>query len=195
MGVFEGNAAETARKIAYATAATLAYRLTIWYNFTAYSIKKGLMIMRITLTAIGTVQNKAERQKDTGWGATLSHIVIDPVYEQGLCGLSDFSHIVVVYYLDKASFDAAKHLVRRPQGRADMPKIGIFSQRAKDRPNPIGITAVKLAGIQDNIITVQGLDAIHGTPVLDIKPYYPMYDCKPDATVPAWVNILMKDYF
>ena len=73
--------------------------------------------------------------------------------------------------------------------------IGIFAQRAKHRPNPIGVTAVSLVGIRDNVIEVRGLDAIDGTPVLDIKPYYPAYDKVAQAHVPEWVTRLMQNYF
>ena len=97
--------------------------------------------------------------------------------------------------MNETNFETEKHLVRHPQGRNDMPNVGIFSQRAKDRPNSIGVTSVTLLSASENIIRVQGLDAIDGTPVLDIKPYYPQYDLKADATVPEWVNILMKNYF
>ena len=83
---------------------------------------------------------------------------------------------------------------RRPQNRDDMPLVGIFSQRGKDRPNTIGMTSVKLVSVGQNTLTVKGLDAIDGTPVLDIKPYYPVYD-KKDAVVPEWVNRLMEHYF
>ena len=72
--------------------------------------------------------------------------------------------------------------------------IGIFAQRAKHRPNPIGITTVPILSIKNNILTVQGLDAIDGTPVLDIKPYFPMSD-QVDARTPPWVDELMKGYF
>ena len=75
-----------------------------------------------------------------------------------------------------------------------MPLVGIFSQRGKDRPNTIGITSVEIVNVSDNSITVKGLDAIDGTSVLDIKPYYPVYDRK-DATVPEWVDRLMEHYF
>jgi tRNA (Thr-GGU) A37 N-methylase len=76
-----------------------------------------------------------------------------------------------------------------------MPLIGIFAQRAKHRPNPIGITSVQIVSVQENSLKVRGLDAIDGTPVLDIKPYFPIYDLKDTATTPQWVDILMKDYF
>ena len=75
-----------------------------------------------------------------------------------------------------------------------MPLVGIFSQRGKDRPNTIGVTAVEIISVEERFITVRGLDAIDGTQVLDIKPYYPVFD-KREAVVPEWVNRLMEDYF
>ena len=76
-----------------------------------------------------------------------------------------------------------------------MPLVGIFAQRAKHRPNPIGVTAVRLLEIRDSVLIVQGLDAIDGTPVVDIKPYVPAFDTAEDVSVPAWINTLMKNYF
>ena len=99
-------------------------------------------------------------------------------------------------YLSKwQKFIKEKHLMRRPQEREDMPIVGIFSQRAKDRPNAIGITSVKIISVRQNIINVQGLDAIDETPILDIKPYYPVFDMKENTIVPKWVDILMENYF
>src|ERR1035437_8796870 len=144
---------------------------------------------------IGYVNTNVKLQIDKHWGEIQSQIILNKDLENGLIGLSSFSHIIVVYHLNEAEYIKEKNLIRRPQGREDMPMIGIFAQRAKDRPNPIGITAVKLLCITDNIITVEGLDAINNTPVLDIKPYYPKYDLKNEVIVPNWVNVLMKDYF
>jgi len=76
-----------------------------------------------------------------------------------------------------------------------MPKVGIFSQRAKHRPNPIGITTVQIVALKDGCLIVKGLDAIDGTPVIDIKPYYPQYDYVNDAVIPDWVNAIMEKYF
>ena len=81
-------------------------------------------------------------------------------------GLQNFSHAIIVTYLHQANYERGKHLQRRPRGQEDMPKVGIFSQRAKDRPNPIGITAVKIQNVNENYLEVQGLDAIDGTPIL-----------------------------
>lgn len=75
-----------------------------------------------------------------------------------------------------------------------MPMVGIFSQRGKDRPNKIGMTSVQIISVNDESLVIKGLDAIDGTPVLDIKPYYPVYDRK-DANVPQWVGRLMEHYF
>lgn len=148
----------------------------------------------IILNPIGYVKNSVDTKKDTSWGEDLSTIMLDESYSGGLKGLEDFSHVIVLYYLDKASFDKEKHLQRHPQNRDDMPLVGIFSQRGKDRPNKIGMTSVKIVSVGENMLTVKGLDAIDGTPVLDIKPYYPVYD-KKDAVVPEWVNRLMEHYF
>ena len=146
-------------------------------------------------TPIGFVKNDKKEKVDKEWGDVISCIEINKDLSAGLLGLSDFSHIIVIYHLNQANFIKEKHITRRPQGRDDMPVVGIFAQRAKDRPNSIGITAVKLLSVEENIIKVQGLDAIDGTPVLDIKPYYPQYDLKADVSVPNWVDILMKEYF
>ncbi|MGD8281548.1 MAG: TrmO family methyltransferase [Gemmatimonadota bacterium] len=133
--------------------------------------------------------------KDRDWGKVQCVIEVAPELAQGLLGLSDFSHAVVVTFLHGAHFEAARHLTRRPQGRDDMPVVGIFAQRAKDRPNPIGVTAVRVVSVVGGRVTVLGLDAIDGTPVLDIKPYYPQYDAPDEVTVPGWVNRLMENYF
>ena len=151
--------------------------------------------MKIEFESIGTVNNNVTDKKDIDWGKNVSKIVINPELKDGLMGLSEFSHIIVVYYLHEAKFSIDKHLTRRPRDREDMPLSGIFSQRAKDRPNPIGITSVKLVCVDENIITVKGLDAVDGTPVLDIKPYFPVYDSKINAEVPEWVDRLMENYF
>lgn len=151
--------------------------------------------MTIKFEPIGYVSNSVTEQMDVDWGKVETKIILNPEFSKGLTGLTDFSHINVIYYLDKAKYIEEKHLIRRPQGREDMPMVGIFSQRVKDRPNPIGITSVNLLSIKDNIITVKGLDAIDGTPILDIKPYYPVFDKRDNAVVPEWVNILMREYF
>ncbi len=143
---------------------------------------------------IGYIENNVKDRKDVAWGEDISTIRLSEEYHGGLKGLGDFSHAIIVYYLDKANYDKDLHLQRRPQNREDMPLVGIFSQRGKDRPNKIGMTSVQIVEVDEASITVKGLDAISGTPVLDIKPYYPAYDRK-DAKVPEWVKRLMEHYF
>lgn len=150
--------------------------------------------MEIMMQAIGFVRNDVKERKDTAWGEDTSSIRLDAQYASGLKGLEGFSHAMILYHLDKAMYVREKHLQRRPQNRADMPLVGIFAQRGKDRPNRIGVTAVEIVSVSEDTLVVKGLDAIDGTPVLDIKPYYPVYDRK-DAAVPEWVDRLMAHYF
>jgi len=149
----------------------------------------------ITLCPIGIVRSPVKDRTDTGWGNVKARIELQAEYAGGLRGLDAFSHALVVTNLHQAHFDPEKHLTRRPQGRDDMPEVGILSQRAKDRPNPIGITTVEILKVGDATLEVRGLDAIDGTPVLDIKAYFPAYDLVEAPRVPSWVEELMRHYF
>ena len=151
-------------------------------------------MQEIIMKPIGYVHNQIKSKKDTAWGEDISAVILNEEYRNGLNGLEDFSHVIILCYLDKAKYEKEKHLCRRPQNRDDMPLVGIFSQRTKDRPNTIGITAVQLVSVHEQSIVVKGLDAIDGTPVLDIKPYFPVFD-KKEAAVPEWVPRLMEHYF
>ncbi len=151
--------------------------------------------MKIELEPIGFVSNQVTEPIDENWGSVKSKLVIEAEFVKGIKGLEQFSHAVVITFLNKAEFNLSKQIVRRPRDLDTMPEVGIFSQRAKDRPNPIGVTSVNILTVGDGFIDVIGLDAINGTPILDIKPYFPQYDCIKDATVPGWVNKLMHNYF
>jgi tRNA-Thr(GGU) m(6)t(6)A37 methyltransferase TsaA len=130
------------------------------------------------------------------WATVDSEIHLDPEYAAGLQGLEGFSHVLVIFFLDRAQgFDAKTQLLRRPRGMEDMHEVGVFAQRTKYRPNPIGITAVKLLGIDGNVVRVRGLDALDGTPVLDIKPYMPPFDRVDHVEMPPWVGHVMEGYF
>ena len=148
----------------------------------------------IILNPIGYVHNQVDEKKDTAWGNDISTIILDEDFHGGLTGLSDFSHAIILCHLNRAKFIPEKHLLRRPRNRTDMPLLGIFSQRTKDHPNQIGITSVEILSVSENSITVKGLDALNGTPVLDVKPYFPVFD-KREAKTPDWVDILMENYF
>ncbi len=148
----------------------------------------------IAIKPIGYVRNAVEIKKDAAWGGDVSTIVLNDEYAGGLMGLEGFSHAIILFYLDQAHYDRAEHLQRHPRERTDMPLVGIFAQRTKDRPNQLGTTAVEILSVSESSFTVRGLDAIDGTPVVDIKPYYPAFDRR-SATVPEWVDRLMEQYF
>lgn len=151
--------------------------------------------MEMHMQAIGIVKSPVMEAVDENWGNVVCEIHLDAALAPGLQGLEQFSHVLVLFYMHEFVFDPAADLMRRPRGRSDMPLVGAFAQRAKHRPNPIGVTAARLLKVRENVITVRGLDAIDGTPVLDLKPYLPSWDCQPDAEVPNWIEELMKGYF
>jgi len=151
---------------------------------------------RFEVHPIGTVKCAVTEMSQGGWAKIDSEIHLDPQYARGLQGLEGFSHVIVVFFLDRArGFDPEKQLLRRPRGMEDMHEVGVFAQRTKFRPNPIGVTAVKLLGIAGNIVRVRGLDALDGTPVLDLKPYLPPFDRADDVKMPPWVGHVMEGYF
>ncbi|MBI4194401.1 MAG: tRNA (N6-threonylcarbamoyladenosine(37)-N6)-methyltransferase TrmO [Betaproteobacteria bacterium] len=149
----------------------------------------------MTCKSIGTVRCPVTQMSAGNWAKVESRIELDPALAPGLRGLEEFSHVLVVFYLDRiAAFDAAKQLLRQPRGMEDLKPVGVFAQRTKFRPNPIGVTAVQLVSVAGNVLTVRGLDALDGTPVLDVKPYIAAFD-RMDATMPAWVEHMMEGYF
>jgi tRNA (adenine37-N6)-methyltransferase len=146
--------------------------------------------------AIATVKCPVNQMSQGNWATVDSEIHLDPEYAAGLQGLEGFSHVLVIFFLDRAQgFDRKTQLLRRPRGMEDMHEVGVFAQRTKYRPNPIGVTAVKLLGIDGNVVRVRGLDALDGTPVLDIKPYMPPFDRVEDVRMPPWVGHVMEGYF
>jgi tRNA-Thr(GGU) m(6)t(6)A37 methyltransferase TsaA len=145
-------------------------------------------------TIIGTVKSPITEAVDMNWGEVVSEIILKPEYAPGLLGIEDFSHLLVITFLHEAEYIPEKHLRRHPQEREDIPLIGIFAQRARHRPNRIGITSVEIVEVIERSVKVRALDAIDGTPVIDIKPYVPVYDRK-DAIIPDWMDEMMKGYF
>ena len=143
---------------------------------------------------IGEVKSPVTEAVDMNWGEVVSEIVLKPEYAPGLLGLGDFSHAMILTFLHEAKYDPDIHMRRHPQERQDMPLLGIFAQRARHRPNRIGVTAVEIVEVTENSVKVRALDAIDGTPVIDVKPYVPVYD-KKDATIPEWMEKMMKGYF
>lgn len=139
----------------------------------------------IRLKAIGVVRSEIKeptRRKSTD---IVSEIIIDSDLTEALDDLNEFSHIIVLYWMHKSPHQAPKKV--HPKGNPGREPMGVFATRSPDRPNPIGKCIVRLLGRKDNVLKVKGLDAIDGTPVLDIKPYIPGYDNVKSAKAPAWM--------
>ncbi|HIK03064.1 TPA: tRNA (N6-threonylcarbamoyladenosine(37)-N6)-methyltransferase TrmO [archaeon] len=141
----------------------------------------------IKFTPIGYVKNNVRELRFGDFAKEVSEIVVDEKYTEALDGIEDYSHIIIVYWMDKVKEHVIKH---QPQGNPEVPIVGIFACRCPARPNPIAITTVKLLERKGNRIKVEGLDVLNGTPVIDIKPHWPQYDKVENAKIPDWVNKL-----
>jgi tRNA-Thr(GGU) m(6)t(6)A37 methyltransferase TsaA len=141
----------------------------------------------IQFKPIGIVHNAmTEAHRDTRWDEIESRIVVNDEWCDALDGIKAFSHIWVVFYLDRVPpFDSLRV---QPMGRDDMPLVGRFATRTPSRPNPIGICAVPLLEVRGNVLRVRGLDALDGTPVLDLKPYLARGDAIENTRVAEWVE-------
>ncbi len=139
---------------------------------------------KISLDPIGYVKTQAvgDEVKDK---SRVSLIILNDELVQALEGLEEFSHLFVIFFMSQIPEDKRMILKVHPRGRMDMPLLGVFATRTNLRPNPIGLTLVELLKVEDNILTVRGLDAFNGTPILDIKPFDP-WDAADKATVPEW---------
>lgn len=142
---------------------------------------------KIALRAIGRVRNSIHKKKREGWESIISEIVLEPRYEEALEGVEDYSHLLILFWLSRVSPRVRGRMMRiHPRSRLDLPLVGIFSTRTQYRPNPIGLTLVQLLKRKKNILRVRGLDAMNGTPVLDIKPISPRIEFLPKIRVPEW---------
>jgi tRNA (adenine37-N6)-methyltransferase len=155
------------------------------------------MSTEIALTPIGFVHSPIAEPLDDIWGGVISRIELDSkrFSPDSTDGLSEYSHVEIVFLLDRVPASDIEFGARHPRGRADWPKVGIFAQRAKRRPNRIGVTVCKLVSVAGLSIEVEGLDAIDGTPVLDIKPYLREFGPKGPVRQPAWATELMAGYW
>lgn len=136
---------------------------------------------QVTLAAIGWVQNDVGKPRPHGWDKVESHIDLLPEHAGRLRGLDDYSHVIVVFYMDLAAAAPEKPESLPVEGV----DTGILATRSQLRPNHLGVAAVPLLGVEGAVLRVRGLDAIDGTPVLDLKPYLASYDAYPDATMPG----------
>jgi tRNA-Thr(GGU) m(6)t(6)A37 methyltransferase TsaA len=150
----------------------------------------------MTLRPIGTVHNTRRALDDDQWGNILSEIRLDeslPV--ESLEGLEAFSHAEIIFFFDQAADQGDLPMSRYPRGNKAWPKVGIFAQRNKDRPNHLGLTIVTIVERKGCSLLVKGLDAVDGTPVLDIKPVFAEFLPREAIRQPQWALELMKNYW
>jgi tRNA-Thr(GGU) m(6)t(6)A37 methyltransferase TsaA len=146
---------------------------------------------KIVLKPIGVIRTTAISNEVRDKTRT-SQVVIRKELTTALNGVDGFSHLFVIFMLHEVSESQRKNLKVHPQGRKDLPLLGVFATRTMLRPNPVGLTLVELVKVEANVLTVRGLDAFDGTPVLDIKPF-DSWDNAETAKVPAWWTQLKKE--
>jgi len=161
----------------------------------------------IEMRPIGVVRSPRSEAIDDDWGAIESVVALDGARlgragdgvaagdDLPTAGLDAFSHVEVVFVFDRVDESAVTLGARHPRGRSDWPRVGILAQRAKSRPNRIGTTVCELVAVDGLDLTVRGLDAIDGTPVLDVKPYLAEFAPRSPTRQPAWATELMRGYW
>ncbi|MGQ9551946.1 MAG: tRNA (N6-threonylcarbamoyladenosine(37)-N6)-methyltransferase TrmO [Candidatus Bathycorpusculaceae bacterium] len=143
---------------------------------------------KVELYPIGFVKTKSvgEEVKDR---RNIAEIILREELADALDGIEEFSHLFIIFWMHKISSEERKKIKVRPRGREEPPLLGVFATRSPNRPNPIGLTLVELLRMKGNVLTVRGLDAYDGTPILDIKPF-DRWDMTQDARIPKWWTML-----
>jgi tRNA-Thr(GGU) m(6)t(6)A37 methyltransferase TsaA len=148
------------------------------------------MNQKIEMKPIGIVRNEMKEHPPVAqmgrWAQVVSEIEVNEEYTEALDGLEDFSHITVIYWMHRMG--PVPSLKRHPMGRADMPLVGIFASRTPHRINPLGVSVVRLLERKDNRLRVRGLDALDGSPVIDIKGYSPPLRPHERPRLPEWIR-------
>jgi tRNA-Thr(GGU) m(6)t(6)A37 methyltransferase TsaA len=153
--------------------------------------------MEFTMRPIGIVRGgRTEATKDH-WGNNRSRIELDAAQfgQESLAGLDQLSHIEVIYYFHLHADEPTETGARHPRDRKDWPKVGIFAQRGRMRPNRIGLSTCRVVGLKGLSVEVEGLDAVDGTPVLDIKPVWSGNAPRGTFREPEWARELMANYW
>ena len=163
----------------------------------------------IVLRPVGVVKNPlteptlAGVSDEVSWGVrveraaaergVVSEIWIDKAFTGILDGIEEFSHCLVLYWAHRVSKEGRSLVKVHPMGRKDLPLVGIFATCSPARPNPICAIAVRVLERSGNLLKVQGLDAIDGSPVIDIKPYNPNYYDAGEVRIPPWLKQIHRD--
>jgi tRNA-Thr(GGU) m(6)t(6)A37 methyltransferase TsaA len=150
----------------------------------------------ITLRPVGVVRSPRAEVRDDYWGGVVAEIELSPdLPADSLDGLEDFSHAEIIFLFDRVDPSAVVAGARHPRNNPAWPRVGIFAQRAKGRPNRLGTTVVRVLGRDGRRVRVSGLDAVDGSPVLDIKPVMAEFLPAGPVRQPEWSSELMREYW
>lgn len=148
------------------------------------------------MTPVGRVVGGRTEVVDDDWGDVQAVIRLDDRFPtDAVAGLDAFSHLEVVFVFDRVDESRIETGARRPRGREDWPAVGIFAQRAKGRPNRIGVSRCRLLRVDGRDLHVADLDAVDGTPVLDVKPWMDEFGPRGPVRQPSWASELMAGYY
>ncbi len=152
--------------------------------------------MTISLSPIGVVKNSRPIVEDDHWGGVVSVIELASSFnEEALLCVEEFSHAEIIFYFHLIDENKIETGARHPRNNENWPKVGIFAQRGKNRPNQLGASIVKIVEREGMRLSVRGLDAVDGTPVLDIKPVLREFLPRDEVRQPQWATELMKNYW
>lgn len=152
--------------------------------------------MDLAIQPIGRVEARRTTAEDDNWGGEQSRIVLDDRFApEALDGIEEFSHAEILFLFDQVDPADIVTGARHPRNNPDWPRIGIFAQRGKNRPNRIGSTICRILSREGRTLLVEGLDAIDGTPVLDIKPVMREFLPREEVRQPQWSRELMRSYW
>lgn len=155
------------------------------------------MFNEVEVLPIGVVHSPITEAVDDVWGEAQCCIELDAsrFTPDCLAGLAEFSHIEIVFLFHLVQEADIVSGSRHPRNRLDWPKVGIFAQRGKNRPNRIGVTVCRLLSVENLSLNVAELDAIDGTPILDMKPYMKEFAVRGEVRQPEWASELMSGYW
>lgn len=150
----------------------------------------------ITLQPIGVVRSTRSVVEDDHWDREEASIELDPPFgPEALAGLDTFSHVEVLFHMHQVDPARIERAARHPRNDASLPLVGIFAQRGKNRPNQLGTTVCRVVRVEGRRLFVAGLDAVDGTPVVDLKPWVRELGPRGEVHQPAWMDALMARYW
>ena len=151
---------------------------------------------KICISPIAWIHNSHPATTDDDWGSLISEIVLDPsMPDESLDGLDAFSHLEIIFHFHLVNEAEVVFGTRHPRDNPDWPKVGIFTQRGRVRPNRLGLSVARLLRREGRSLFVEGLDAVDSTPVLDIKPVMVEFLPREPVRQPEWSHEVMKNYW